>query len=128
MRYLLDTHTLIWWLLDLGQLGRTARSVLESGEDDIIVSAASIWEIATKWRIGKLREIVDPQVQIPALIARNGFVTLPIDDVHAMRAGLLDTFHRDPFDRMLAAQALCEGLVVVTRDPKIAAFGCAVIW
>lgn len=128
MRYLLDTHTLIWWLLDLSQLKTTGRTILSSQDSDVFVSAGSVWEIATKWRIGKLREIVDPQVQIPDLMRRNGFHSLPVTDAHAMRAGLLEGEHRDPFDRIIAAQALCEEMIVISRDPKIAAFGCAVMW
>ena len=128
MRYLLDTHTLIWWGLDVAQLGIGAREVLTNGGDEIFVSAASIWEIATKWRIGKLRDLVDPQLQIPALMAENGFQSLVVTEAHAMLGGLSENDHRDPFDRLIAAQAIVEQMVVVTRDPKIAAFGCAVIW
>ena len=128
MRYLLDTHTLIWWGLDATKLGARARDVLASGESDVFVSAASIWEISTKWRIGKLPEVANPQMQIPALIAKNRFRGLGIAHEHAMLGGLLENDHRDPFDRLIAAQAIVEEMVVVTRDPKIAAFGCAVIW
>lgn len=128
MRYLLDTHTLIWWGLDLSKLGAGARAILTTGDGDFFVSAASVWEIATKWRIGKLRELADPQLQIPALMIENGFQSLAVTNEHAMRGGLLEGDHRDPFDRLIAAQAIAEQLVVITRDPKIAAFGCAVIW
>lgn len=128
LTYLLDTHTLIWWLLDQPKIGRASRSILEARDSAIYVGTGVVWEIATKWRIGKLREIVDPQVQIPELMRRNGFLSLPVTDAHAMRAGLLVGEHRDPFDRLIAAQALCEEMIVISRDPKIAAFGCAVIW
>lgn len=126
--YLLDTHTLIWWLLDLPKLGQASRAILASPDCKVFVGAGVVWEIATKWRIGKLREIVDPQIQIPELMTRNGFRSLPVTEDHAMRAGLLEGEHRDPFDRLIAAQALCEEMIVISRDPKIAAFGCAVIW
>lgn len=126
--YLLDTHTLIWWLLDLPKLGQASRTILASRDRKVFVGAGVVWEIATKWRIGKLREIVDPQTQIPDLMQRNGFRSLPVTQAHAMRAGLLEGEHRDPFDRLIAAQALCEEMIVISRDPKIAAFGCAVIW
>ena len=128
MRLLLDTHALIWWWLDGPQLPKSGRDAIGSPANDIFVSAATVWEIATKWRIGKLQEIEDPESQYAPLMARNGFVSLPIDDRHTMRAGLLPGEHRDPFDRLIAAQALIEDLTVITRDPAFAAFGCDVIW
>lgn len=128
MRLLLDTHALIWWWTDAPQLSLEARRILSAGDYEIFVSAACIWEIATKWRIGKLREIDDPASQYAPLMAKNGFVGLTLTEEHAMKAGLLPGEHRDPFDRMIAAQALIEGLTVITRDPALAAFGCDVIW
>jgi len=128
MRLLLDTHALIWWWTDAPQLSVGARRVLSAGDNQIFVSAACIWEISTKWRIGKLREIDDPASQYAPLMAKNGFVGLALTEEHAMKAGLLPGNHRDPFDRMIAAQALVEGLTVVSRDPAVASFGCDVIW
>ena len=128
MRFLLDTHALIWWWLDAPQMGKSGGDAIGSPANDIFVSAATVWEIATKWRIGKLPEIEDPESQYAPLMARNGFVSLPIDDTHTMRAGLLPGEHRDPFDRLIAAQALIEGLTVITRDPVFTAFGCDAIW
>jgi PIN domain nuclease of toxin-antitoxin system len=128
VRFLLDTHALIWWWLDAPQLREPGRDAIGSPANDIFVSAATVWEIATKWRIGKLQEIEDPEIQYAPLMARNGFISLPIDDTHTMRAGLLPGEHRDPFDRLIAAQALIENLTVITRDPAFTAFGCDVIW
>lgn len=128
MRLLLDTHALIWWWLDAPQLSAKARDVIGAGEHDVFVSVASVWEIATKWRIGKLQEIEDPASQYEPLMVRNGFISLMMREEHAMKAGLLVGDHRDPFDRLIAAQALIEGLTVITRDPALAAFGCDVIW
>ena len=128
MKLLLDTHALIWWWTDAPQLSPEVRRILSAGDNEIFVSAACIWEIATKWRIGKLREIADPASQYAPLMTENGFVGLALTEEHAMKAGLLAGEHRDPFDRMIAAQALIEGLSVITRDPALAAFGCDVIW
>lgn len=126
--YLLDTHTALWWWSDITKLGRAGRAMLEAQQAPIFVSAASAWEVGTKYRSGRLPDIGDPAVNYPRNMERNGFHSLPVTDAHAMRAGLLEGEHRDPFDRLIAAQALCEEMIVISRDPKIAAFGCAVIW
>lgn len=125
---LLDSHTLIWWWTDPGPIGLDARVVLEAGVDKVLVSPASVWEIANKQRLGKLTEIEDFEGSYDNLMRENGFESLAITDVHAMLAGAMDGNHRDPFDRMIAAQALVEGLPVLTRDREIAAFGCKVLW
>lgn len=128
MAYLLDTHTALWWWSDTTKLGRVGRSILTAKDELIFVSAAAAFEVATKYRSGKLPDIGDPAVNFPRLMTSNGFRSLPVTEAHAMRAGLLEGEHRDPFDRLIAAQALCEEMIVISRDPKIAAFGCAVIW
>lgn len=94
----------------------------------IYVSVASAYEVANKHRLGKLDVIGDPALKYPALMIEHGFVELSITGPQALRAGRLPGEHRDPFDRLIAAQALEDGLVVVTCDPKIAAFGCKVLW
>ena len=94
----------------------------------ILVSSVSGYEIALKWRLGKLAMIEDPAVNYPLLMTRNKFESLAVTDAHALRAGLLSDSHRDPFDRLIAAQALEEKLTVVTRDPAFAAFGCKTLW
>lgn len=126
-RLLLDTHTALWWWRDVRRLGENARAAIEDGED-ILVSAVTAFEIGQKWRVGKLAMIDDPAVNYPLLMTRNGFSSLAVSDVHALRAALLPEDHRDPFDRLIAAQALAENLTVVTIDPAFAAFGCAVLW
>lgn len=126
--YLLDTHTALWWWTDLPRLGANARELLESDGEPIVVSAASAFEISLKWRLGKLPNLGDPRDSYQPLMIRNGFAELRISSDHAIRAGALDGPHRDPFDRLIAAQALTEGLTVVTCDPQIAAFGCKVLW
>ena len=125
--YLLDTHSLIWWWAEAGRLSTAARDIIESG-DRIVISIASIWEIAIKTASGKLSAIEDFQRDYRPLMARNGFEALAITDDHALMAGFLPGWHRDPFDRMLAAQAVIEDLVVVTRDPQLARLGCRTLW
>lgn len=92
------------------------------------VSVASVWEIAIKTHSGKLTEIEDFRRDYAPLMSSNGFHSLLVNDVHALEAGFLAGPHRDPFDRLIAAQGLIEDLTVITRDPEIAAFGCKVLW
>lgn len=126
--YLLDTHSLIWWWANADQLSATARDAIESGAQTIVVSTASVWEIAIKTASGKLDEIEDFQRDYRPLMARNGFEALPMSDDHALMAAFLPGPHRDPFDRMLAAQAVIEDLTIITRDPQLAGFGCRTLW
>lgn len=128
MSLLLDTHAAIWWWLDSPMLGSKARESVSVGEQQVFVSAVSGIEIAIKFRIGKLPEFGDPSARFPALMRANDFDSLPITQSHALAAGLLVGEYRDPFDRLIAAQALEEKLIVVTRDPAFAAFGCKVLW
>ena len=125
---LLDTHTAIWWWTDSTRIGKNALGVLVEGKTAIFVSPVSAIEIAIKFRIGKLSEFGNPAADFPALMASNGFLSLPITDSHALAAGLLPGSHRDPFDRLIAAQALAESLTVATCDPEFASFGCRTIW
>ena len=128
MPLLLDTHAAIWWWLDSPMLGSRARESVSAGAQQVFVSAVSGIEIAIKFRIGKLPEFGNPASRFPALMLANNFDTLPVTQGHALAAGLLVGEHRDPFDRLIAAQALEERLTVVTRDPAFAAFGCKVLW
>lgn len=113
---LLDTHALLWWLDDDPRLSVPAREAISDGARRVLVSAASLWEIATKHRLGKLGEadafLADPT----AILQGEGFEPLAITWPHALLAGQLDAAHRDPFDRMLAAQSLLDGLVLVSGD------------
>lgn len=115
MRLLLDTHVLLWWLADDPRLGGNAREAVV-GADDVVVSAASVWEIGIKQAAGKLTGPDDLESELTA----NAFDELPVTARHALRASRLPPHHSDPFDRMLIGQALCEGLVVVTRDRRFA--------
>lgn len=119
MRLLLDTHIFIWWDRQLQRVPSDVRSIIEEGANDILVSAATVWEIAIKRMTGKL---VFP-VPITVAIERMGFQLLPISGAHAEHAGGLPRHHGDPFDRLLIAQAMLEGLVLATQDPQMRPYG-----
>ncbi len=128
MRVLLDTHTLIWWYLDRPELSRTADAILRDEANIAMVSAASIFEIAVKHRIGKLPQIAELLNDLDALLDQQMFETLNITTQHARRAGLLAGPHRDPFDRMLAAQAIVDNLVLISSDTALDQFGVQRLW
>jgi len=119
---LLDTHIVLWWLTDDSTLADDIKNKLDH-EPDVYVSAATIWEVAIKQAIGKL---VEP-AGLPELIRDCGFQELPIRHEHAVTAGRLPMIHRDPFDRMLVAQAACEDLTLVTRDPHCQKYDVAIL-
>lgn len=121
---LLDTHVLLWALADPDSLSPPARAALESGATPAYLSAASVWEISIKRRSGKLTAPDDLVAQAQAI----GFEPLPIGFDHAQLAGELPLHHRDPFDRMLVAQALAETLTIVTKDPQFGAYGVKTLW
>ena len=127
MKLLLDTHALLWWFLDDPHLPPTARSAV-SAADEVHVSAVSAWEIATKQRIGKLDRVEGTLTRFSQLVMRNGFIHVPLTHEHGLRAGGYDVPHRDPFDRMLAAQAELDGAVLLTKDPAFAAFPVRTTW
>lgn len=121
---LADTHALLWWLADDPRLSDRARRLISAGEKPVHFSAASIWEAEIKAAMGKLTL---PGDLLDALEAHR-FVELPVSARHGREAARLPLRHRDPFDRMIVAQARLEGLDVITRDPKIAAYGTRVVW
>lgn len=125
---LLDTHTLLWWLFDEPKLSVRARAVLADPSREILVSSASAWEIATKHRLGKLPDADVLVTDIAGWIRKAGFSSLPITIDHAQRAGSWTAQHRDPFDRMLAAQAEIERVALITNDPVFAQFGLHALW
>jgi PIN domain nuclease of toxin-antitoxin system len=119
VRLLLDTHVLLWTLLAPEEVWPEARELIEDGAQDILVSAASAWEIAIKRAQGRLEAPQD----LAAAVAKQSFRPLPIRFEHAAAAGDLPRHHRDPFDRMLIAQAMVEGLTIMTRDTSFEAYG-----
>jgi PIN domain nuclease of toxin-antitoxin system len=128
LRYLLDTHALLYWLFDDRRLSPRARAIISDRGNQILVSSASGWEIGTKYRIGKLPAARTLVQDLSGHVARAGFHELAITMAHAQRAGALAGDHRDPFDRMLAAQGLVEDCRIVTTDAAIAAFGAQTFW
>ena len=128
MKLLLDTHALLWWWTNDARLSEAARAAIEDEANDIWVSAASAWEIATKHRLGKLQEAADAVSRFNELVAADGFNHLAMNYLHALRAGGYTQAHRDPFDRMLAAQAELEGATLVSCDPVIAQMGVRLLW
>lgn len=123
MRLLLDTHALLWWLADDPRLADRAREAIADPASSVFVSAAVAWEIAIEQALGRL----EPPEDLSVRLARERFEELAITIVHALRAGELPPHHSDPFDRVLVAQAELEGLTLVTRDPRIAQYGVAVL-
>jgi PIN domain nuclease of toxin-antitoxin system len=125
---LLDTHALLWWLFNDAKLSPTARSAIADPHNQVLVSAASAWEITTKHRLGRLPEAGDVPLHLPRYLNRARFAVLGISLEHAIAAGALAGPHKDPFDRMLVAQARIEGLAVATTDRVFKDYGVAVIW
>ena len=128
MKILLDTCSLIWATMSPASLGRQARETLADEDNVILVSAASAWEIATKVRLGKLPGAEKLEQDYLAVMDVAGYTQLPIDAESALRAGRLTAEHKDPFDRMLAAQALALDLPVLSPDPLLDQFGVRRIW
>jgi PIN domain nuclease of toxin-antitoxin system len=126
--YLLDTHALLWWLFDDRRLSRQARGIIRDPENRLCVSSASAWEIATKHRLGKLASAAPLVSDFGGFMVKAGFSELTIRWAHAVRAGTWDVEHRDPFDRMLAAQAALDGLTLITADPAFVDFGIPAVW
>ncbi len=128
MRLLLDTHALLWWFTADPRLSAKAEAAIADEANAVHVSAATAWEIATKQRLGKLDEVPQAAERFAELVAADGFLHLPVSDLHGLRAGGYVLTHRDPFDRMLAAQSELESMVLVTQDPAFAAFPVATLW
>ena len=128
MRLLLDTHALLWWWANDPQLSESAWAAMLDESSEVHVSAASAWEIAAKQLIGKLATWPMPSGGFNELVAADGFVHLPVGAAHGWRAGSLDWAHRNPFDRMLAAQATLDRLTLVTRDPAFTDLAVPTLW
>jgi len=127
-RFLLDTHVLLWWLFDDPKLSHIAHSVIQAPDNMILVSSASGWEIATKYRMGKLPHAGEVAHNLPSLLRKSRMDVLSITMEHALAAGMLPGPHRDPFDRMLIAQGEIEGLPIVTSDPAFKQYPVELVW
>jgi PIN domain nuclease of toxin-antitoxin system len=128
LRLLLDTHALLWWLFDLDRLGKSARAALEDGENEIMVSAVSAMEVTTKFRLGKLPDAERLATNFHSEIQTEKFAELPISVEHSALAGSMPINHKDPFDRLLIAQARLEDLPILSNETVFDGFGVARIW
>jgi PIN domain nuclease of toxin-antitoxin system len=127
-RYLLDTHILLWWLFNDPRLSKRARQIISNKTNTILVSSASAWEISTKFRLGKLSGAENLVKDLPDLLRKARIEVLPINLRHALLSGNLVNDHRDPFDRMLAAQTIIEDLSLVTSDKVFIDFSLQIVW
>lgn len=128
MRLLLDTHAYLWWLAGDCSLPRRVRGLIDDVESHVLVSAASAWEIATKHRLGRLPGAAAIVSDIEASVRHQGFEPLPVTMRHGQRAGSLPGHHRDPFDRMVIAQAILEDCVVVSNESVFDSYGVGRLW
>lgn len=128
MRALLDTHVLLWWLTDDDRLSRKARRIIADPRSELFFSAASSWEVAIKAAIGRLGLPDPPRILIPKVMREQSISSLEITHAHALAVADLPPHHRDPFDRLLAAQSCLEKLPLLTGDPVFAEYGIKTVW
>jgi PIN domain nuclease of toxin-antitoxin system len=128
MKALLDTHTFLWWITDNPKLSSRVRKIISDGKNELFLSAASGWEIAIKAQLGRIKIPDKPELFISEQMVANAIQGLPIQISHALHVYNLPAYHRDPFDRMLVAQAQLEGLPILTDDPQISQYPVKVIW
>lgn len=128
MKILLDTHVFLWWVAEDPRLSEAAREVVSAGENELLFSAASGWEMAIKVRLGKLRVPDDLGAYLSMQLSKNAVEVLPVTLRHATGVAHLPGHHRDPFDRLLVAQALAESLTIVTADPLVAKYPVETLW
>jgi PIN domain nuclease of toxin-antitoxin system len=128
VRLLLDTHAFLWWLAGHPSLSKRARTEIDSSGSDVFVSAASAWEIATKYRLGKLPEADLVALDVASTIESQQFTPLAVSIRHGQAAGALPGSHRDPFDRMLVAQAMLEDLTLVSNERVFDLYGVKRLW
>jgi PIN domain nuclease of toxin-antitoxin system len=128
VRLLLDTHAFLWWVTDAPELSRAARRAIADSRNECLLSIASCWEMAVKVGLGKLELSGKIERFLPEQMTSNGIRELTIETRHATRVARLPFHHRDPFDRLLAAQALEEDLAIVSSDPVFKRYGLTRIW
>lgn len=128
MRVLLDTHCWLWMLAAPERLSARALCLVDDPQGELLLSAASAWEIAIKYAVGKLALPEPPARFVPSRMERSGVLPLPVSHAHAAHVAELPPHHRDPFDRLLIAQAELEGLPLLTVDRAFAAYGIELIW
>jgi PIN domain nuclease of toxin-antitoxin system len=128
VRLLLDTHTLLWWLAGDQALSDAAREAIADPDNEVFVSTASAWEIATKYQLGRLSGAALITADIAGAVASQGFTELPISIRDGQAAGGLPAIHKDPFDRMLIAQAVTAGMVIVSNEAMFNAYAVPRLW
>ncbi len=126
-RYLVDTHVWLWIQSDPDRLREETREIVQDVRNSLLFSAASAWEIAIKYRLGKLQLPEAPASYVPDRMRRSGTSPLPVDHAHVLRTAELPDHHRDPFDRVLVAQAQLLDLTIVTADDQLSAYDVAVV-
>ncbi len=124
MRLLIDSHALVWWFESLPVLSLPARNAITDPSNEVLVSVAALWELMIKVSTGKLSLPAD----IETMVVGEGFAVLPITFAHLRVISALPRHHRDPFDRMMIAQALAEGIPIATSDRAFAAYGVQIVW
>lgn len=128
MRLLLDTHAFLWWIDDDPRLSEHAAALIGDGTNEVFFSAASGWELVIKHALGRIEFPSSPRRFIPEQLEQNGFQVLPIHLGHALKVGELPTLHKDPFDRMLIAQAMVEEVELLSGDDDIRRYPVSVTW
>lgn len=128
MKLLLDTHTFLWFIMGSPQLSRQARALIEADEHARLLSTASLWEMAIKLSLGRLTLAEPFNLLIPQQLRLNGIELLPIEMAHIVIVATLPFHHRDPFDRLLIAQAMAEGMPILSADPAFDAYAIERLW
>ncbi len=124
MRLLIDSHAFLWWAEASPALGNAARDAVADPANEVLISIGALWELTIKTSSGKLTL----PAEVETMVASLGFSVLPINFVHLRRLATLPRVHRDPFDRMMVAQALAEGIAIATGDRVFAAYGVPILW
>ena len=128
MKVLLDTHIFLWWITDDSRISQRVSAIMADGNNELYLSAASIWEIVIKSRLGRLQLPENPDIHLTEQMALNAVQSLSITMQHALRVYNLPDIHKDPFDRIMIAQALSEDMPIATRDDDIPKYGVQTIW
>ena len=128
MKILLDTQCWLWWITTPEKLSRSARRRIADRRNIIYLSAASAWELAIKYSIGKLPLPEPPWQFVPKRLARDAITALPVEIMHALHVAGLPQHHKDPFDRLLIAQSQVENTILISRDSIFNSYDCSVIW
>jgi PIN domain nuclease of toxin-antitoxin system len=128
MRVLLDTHAFLWWVLDDRRLSARARDIMGDAANELLFSAASAWELVIKFKLGRLKEIRDFPQFLVGQLERNAISLLPVHLTHVLGMVDLPAHHKDPFDRLLLAQARVEDVPLLTNDRAMARYGVTRLW